>query len=72
VPSTLTFCEDGLTRRAPGLRKTLQNAGHVVRVEECFDRCEQCEVRLLVRIDSYFAAFKTPAELLAALEDLEE
>jgi len=71
VPRTLTFCEDGLRRLGRGLPQALTDAGHAVRTEECFDRCEQCEVRLLVRIDSYFAAFTTPQELLAALGELD-
>lgn len=72
MPRTLTFCEDGLRRHGHTLKKSLTDQGHVVRVEECFDRCEQCEVRLLVRIDSYFSAFNSPKELLAALQELEE
>ena len=72
MPRTLTFCEDGLRRHGHVLTKSLKEQGHVVRVEECFDRCEQCEVRLLVRIDSYFSAFHSPTELVAALRDLEE
>ncbi len=69
---TLTFCEDALRRAGPALRKSLAESGHKVRTEECFDRCEQCENRLLVRIDSYFAAFRTPADLHAALQQLDD
>lgn len=71
MPRTLTFCEDGLRRADPGLPKSLRDAGHKVQTEECFDRCEQCELRLLVRIDSYFSAFASGAELRAALRELD-
>jgi len=69
---TITFCEEGLRRHTPALRRELERRGHQVRTLECFDRCEVCEVKVLVRLEGAQLALGSAADVIAAVTALQD
>lgn len=66
----ITLCQTGLGRHAPGLPDRLAEHGVRVGTVECFDKCETCELFLLVRLEGALARFRSEAELVEAVHAL--
>lgn len=66
----VVMCKTGLARHGPDLGARLAIVGGELELVDCFDKCEQCEVFVLAKIDGAFFKCRLAQELVDAIETL--
>lgn len=69
---SVVVCKSGMARHDPDLTEKVESSGGRLSTVDCFDRCEQCERAILVRLDGTMTRFWNSAQLLEALGILSE